>query len=209
MIKLFLKNQANKTDILKVTRGSGLLEQFLAKQRSKIADHNIPDVLRNGKIIDIGCGTYPYFLNNTVFNSKYALDKMISNSILGDISIINHDINKTAMLPFENEFFDVVVMLAVIEHIEPYNLEMLFSEIKRILKYKGLFIFTTPSKWTAKLLQILAFLNIVSKYEIEEHKHAYNHNELKNVLSKANFIFNNISLGYFEFFMNIYGVVKK
>ncbi len=49
-----------------VTRGYGLLERFLAKKRAKMANEIIPLALRTGRILDIGCGPFPYFLLNTV-----------------------------------------------------------------------------------------------------------------------------------------------
>ena len=60
-----------------VTRGYGLLEGFLAKQRVKIANDLIPIDYRKGTVLDIGCGSYPLFLTLTEFRDKYVLDKMV------------------------------------------------------------------------------------------------------------------------------------
>jgi len=57
-----------------VTRGYGVLEEFLASLRAKKADSLIPEHLRSGKIVDIGCGTTPYFLANTTFSKKIGID---------------------------------------------------------------------------------------------------------------------------------------
>jgi len=58
------------------TRGKGLLEPFLARMRAKTANGLIPDELRSGRILDIGCGSYPYFLSHTAFEEKHALDQL-------------------------------------------------------------------------------------------------------------------------------------
>lgn len=50
-----------------VTRGYGLLEYFLAIQRTKIANKFIDGAHRNGRILDIGCGSYPIFLLTSKF----------------------------------------------------------------------------------------------------------------------------------------------
>jgi hypothetical protein len=48
------------------TRGRGLLEPWLAKMRAQRANRLIPAELRAGRILDIGCGSFPYFLSHTV-----------------------------------------------------------------------------------------------------------------------------------------------
>ena len=57
------------------TRGSGLLEPFLARLRARKANRLIPPHLRSGRILDIGCGSFPYFLAHTSFAEKFALDQ--------------------------------------------------------------------------------------------------------------------------------------
>jgi hypothetical protein len=59
-----------------VTRGKGFLEPFLARQRAQTANQLIPPQLRQGRILDIGCGTYPYFLAHTEFEKKFAIDQL-------------------------------------------------------------------------------------------------------------------------------------
>jgi len=54
----------------RVTRGNGLLEGCLARRRCARADALIPDELRAGRILDIGCGRYPLFLRTTAFREK-------------------------------------------------------------------------------------------------------------------------------------------
>ncbi|MDP2947815.1 MAG: hypothetical protein Q8N88_06895, partial [Nanoarchaeota archaeon] len=58
----------------KPTRGTGLLEKYLAKKRAHMANKLIPESLRRGRILDVGCGETPFFLLNTKFNEKYGID---------------------------------------------------------------------------------------------------------------------------------------
>jgi hypothetical protein len=53
---------------LNVTRGSGLFERFLADKRISLANKLIPDSHWQGRILDIGCGEFPYFLLNMTFS---------------------------------------------------------------------------------------------------------------------------------------------
>ena len=199
---------------MNVTRGKGLLEGFLARQRWKIANRIIPDEYRKGRILDIGCGAYPFFLINTDFSIKYGLDKIsdVHKENLFDVNnilIIPYDIEGNKLLPFENEYIDVVTMLAVIEHIEPGNLIEILNEINRILKINGLFVMTTPAGWTDPLLKFMAKVGLVSKIEIDEHKDTYTHRKLVSLLQLANFSKDRIKFGYFEMFSNLWLVAKK
>lgn len=57
------------------TRGHGLLEPILSKLSARRANQLIPSQLRNGRILDIGCGSYPYFLSHTSFADKFSIDQ--------------------------------------------------------------------------------------------------------------------------------------
>lgn len=197
-----------------VTRGSGLLERFLAKQRSKMANELIPFTYRRGRILDIGCGTYPFFLLNTQFSEKYGLDKVAEENFgrrfhNQQIILINYDIEKEDMLPFESNYFDVLTMLAVFEHIEPKRLAKVLTEVYRVLRSGGCYILTTPTFWTDSLLRFMAKLRLVSPIEIEDHKDAYSHSRISSMLQEANFLKEKLRFGYFEMFMNIWVSATK
>lgn len=191
----------------RVTRGHGLLEGFLAKERSKLADRLIPFSCRKGSILDIGCGTFPFFLLNTACSKKYGMDKVIKKGYdthFHDrgIAFINYDLEKLETIPFNNGFFDIVTMLAVVEHIEPEKAKGVFKEIHRILRPGGICVMTTPVICARPLLRFMAGLGLVSSVEIEEHKHAYSRKKITSILQEAGFIKEKIRAGYF--FMNMW-----
>lgn len=70
------KNTENTKHIIipavnsRFTRGKGYLEPFLARQRARTANRLIPAELRSERILDVGCGTFPYFLLRTEFEKK-------------------------------------------------------------------------------------------------------------------------------------------
>lgn len=193
---------------IKATRGCGILENFLARQRARKANELISGKLRKGCILDIGCGSHPYFLLNTDFSRKHGLDKSLhGESVHGGrshIAIKKFDMEADQMLPYGDESFDVVTMLAVIEHIEPLKLEQILSDVFRVMKSGGELIVTTPAFWTDGLLSVLAYVNLVSREEIDEHKDTYSHNKLSKLLVTTGFDKKNIEMGYFELFMNIW-----
>ena len=121
-----------------------------------------------------------------------------------------YDIEKKYIIPFAREYFDVVTMLAVFEHLEPKKIVRILNEIYRILRPGGMYIVTTPAAWTNGLLRFIANLRLVSPIEIEEHKDSYSHSRISSMLQKkANFRKDNLRFGYFEIFMNIWVTATK
>lgn len=191
------------------TRGHGLLEPMLARLRANMANHLIPDHLRTGKILDIGCGSYPYFLSRTHFEEKYAIDQLdVTSETLG-IKGQSLDLNKTPQLPYEDNYFQIVTMLAVVEHLDPTSMELLFKDIHRVLAPGGMVIMTTPSGWTDPLLKTMARLNLVSAEEIDEHAYAYTLPLLGWYLGRGGFDMTKVNFGYFEMRMNMWATASK
>lgn len=192
------------------TRGYGLLESFLAQKRAEVANKFIPNGKRYGKILDVGCGSYPFFLASTDFNEKYGIDPNIK---LGLIKDSNTNLKKISIskkkLPFIDSFFDVVTMLAVFEHIEDNILPFVLSDINRVLKKNGIFIITTPSPWADKLLHLISRLKLISQEEIHDHKHNHAKPKISSLIADANFKPENIHSGFFELGFNMWFVAKK
>lgn len=198
----------------KTTRGFGLLEEFLAKKRAQCADSLIPQSYRNGRILDIGCGVYPAFLCLTSFAEKYGIDKTGSSlwqrELEGhSLTLIDFDIESESPLPFHDEFFDIVTMLAVFEHISCKNLPNVMKELHRVLKRNGLLIITTPAKWAGFILNGMMRLRLVSNEEIKDHKALHTADSIKTTLQHGGFASRNIEVGYFEFYMNTWVTALK
>lgn len=112
-------------------------------------------------------------------------------------------------MPYEDGYFDVVTMLAVLEHIEPANVPVLIGDVRRVLKPGGVFILTTPPPWTDQLLSVMARLRLVSATEIHDHKVTYRPAEIATMLEAAGFDAGKIRTGYFELGMNIWVRAEK
>jgi len=192
------------------TRGEGLLEGYLAKKRAKLANSFISDSQREGKILDIGCGYYPYFLTKIKFKEKYGIDPSVNSKLVSeqDISLIKESFSGKK-LDFKDNFFDVVVMLAVFEHIEENLLPTLLREVHRILKKRGTFILTTPSPWSDKLLHTLALYGLISSEEIHDHKHNHPKPKINMLIKNAGFNSRDMRSGFFELTFNMWFVARK
>lgn len=103
---------------------------------------------KKGKILDLGFG-YGYFEqeikekkgNYELYGidiSSYAVErarkKYGKNFFVGSI----------LKLPFKDNFFDYVISLECLEHIESNKIFKILSEIKRVLKIRGKAIFSVP-----------------------------------------------------------------
>lgn len=195
-----------------MTRGKGLLEPMLADLRAQRANKLIPTNLRNGRILDIGCGSFPYFLAHTAFAEKFAIDQIpLPEQTASELKIESFtlDLEVEPRLPFENDYFESVTLLAVVEHLDPTLMAKLFKEIYRVLKPEGMVILTTPAAWSDGLLKFMAQVGLVSAEEIHEHAYAYTLPLLGWYFGQAGFEMTKTKFGYFEFMLNMWATAKK
>lgn len=99
------------------------------------------------KILDVGCGMgdfLDFFEGREIETvgvdiSSYALSKVRKrvNCDLYQLDVASQ------RLPFPNKSFDAVTVFDVVEHLK--SAELLFSELYRVLKPKGLVFLTTPN----------------------------------------------------------------
>lgn len=196
------------------TRGHGTLEAFLARRRAEKANQLIPAGLRDGRILDVGCGTYPFFLVNTRFEEKWGVDQLVAAEERlrvgdGEVHLLPFNAELNPRLPFAEDFFAVVTMLAVFEHIATDKLPLLLSDVRRVLKPGGMFVMTTPAHWTDGLLKLMAGLGLVSHHEIDEHKGSYSQAEIRSTLEKAGFAPAALRSGSFEATANLWATATK
>ena len=115
------------------------------------------------KILDLGCG------------DKYLLDIFINNKFdyTGlDINDVDFTVDK---LDIDDESFDFVVSLAVIEHMKDPSLFL--SEVNRVLKKDGFFYLTTPN-WN---------YSANTFYDDSTHVKPYTPKSLEHILNAFNF----------------------
>lgn len=145
-----------------------ILDKFLRKYRIRMVKPTI-EKYNNCKLLDIGCGWEAKLLKSIEIYIDYGVGidfkppKLKTEKLETIKSVLEKE------LPFENESFDVVTMLAVLEHLS-YP-EDILKEIRRVLKKDGRLIITVPSKIAKPILEFLAYkMHVIDRLEIEDHK---------------------------------------
>jgi len=180
-----------------------LLEKLLRKIRiSKV----IPYLKKSDYICDIGCGINADFLMSikSFINKGWGIDKKVLLDSADNITIKR--IELFSSVPFDDNFFDVVTMMAVLEHLN--NISLILKEVYRILKPNGILILTTPNPSAKPILEFLAYkLNLLDVNEISDHKYYCSMNNLIKELQNAKLKV--IKSKFFEFKFNSLIIAKK
>ena len=98
--------------------------------------------LKNGKLLDVGCGEKIYksiFKNNEYIGIDVKVSGRKKNAKLPDIYFDGENI------PFEDNYFDFIMCTEVLEHCTKPS--KLISEIYRVLKPQGRALITVPFIW--------------------------------------------------------------
>lgn len=137
------------------------------------------------KILDYGCGPkYPFFkfLEENGFPPKIYLgyDPLLAKPAT------RKNLKTVNKFSSVKGYFDLVSLFAVLEHVDypGYN----FSFLTNHLKKNGLLVLTTPSPAGKWVLEFLCYrLGLVSKREIDEHKHYYSAQEIEAIFTSLGF----------------------
>jgi ubiquinone/menaquinone biosynthesis C-methylase UbiE len=181
-----------------------VLEPLLRKMRiAKVLP--LLRLIPHCRLLDIGCGwearllldVEPYIASGVGIDCKAPLIRTEK------LTTVRVRLNET--LPFMDNSFDVVSMLAVLEHLDCP--ESMLQEICRVLRPNGFLVGTVPSKIAKHVLEFLSYrLGIVNKDEIRDHKQYYNRGSIVALLTKTGFT--DIKHQYFQFAMNNYFVAS-
>lgn len=181
------------------------LEPILRRMRVKKV---LPTIQRypDCRLLDVGCG-WDYRLLKTIepcIGSGVGIDFKVREMESTKIKTVR--MWMAGSLPFESESFDIVTMLAVLEHLsDPLGM---MSETERVLKKEGRLVLTVPSKIAKPVLEFLAYrLHIVSEVEMKDHKQYFNRHDLRELLCQSGMTIEEHR--YFQMGMNNYCVAMK
>lgn len=136
------------------------LEKFLQNYRFRMVK---PYLI--GDVLDFG-------------GNKGELKKLVKGRYL----VVNYDHSI-----MKNAHFDTIVSLAVIEHLSVEEVFKIFQKFNLILNPGGRIFLTTPSRIAKPVLEFWAFIGIVDKKNIAEHKHYWSKKEIYGLAKKTGF----------------------
>lgn len=110
---------------------------FLAQEFKKYLKPNL-------QVLDIGCGNGNYVIDENRKLIEWAVGVDVDSDLVKkNICLDEIKIADASNLPFKSNSFDIVISLWVLEHLK--NPPKAISEIYRVLKPTGIFMFVTPN----------------------------------------------------------------
>lgn len=105
-----------------------------------------------GRVLDIGCG--PAVMTHALLERGFAyhgVDLSVpmieeARSRFMDDPRVAFDVANIQALPFENESFDVVLCLGVLEYVP--DLDRAIDEVVRVMRNNGVFVFSMLHRWS-------------------------------------------------------------
>lgn len=159
------------------------LDRFLQSWRLGKAARFIP---RDSRVLDIGCsegvlfrrlahlGVHGIGLDPTLGeNVEWPGVRLLRASIADDL----HGLG----------VFDVITLLAVVEHLPTPVLQSLIQRARGWLKPGGRVVLTVPSPWVDPLLRVLIGLRLAKGMEFDEH-HGFDPNQLPILFRDGGFV---------------------
>jgi len=160
---------------------------------------------KDALILEAGCGTGNVVIPIVAAGYRNIIGLDFSESAINKARIKFPEgkfiVGDIKSLPFEDDKFDFICSLGVIEH---FNDPMpLLAEMKRVLKKNGVLYLTTPNKYNFLHTFLRTVLNLAGKWKIGYEK-SYSLFELSSLLKTAGFFViekYNYSFWYFDFLL--------
>lgn len=186
------------------TKGT-LLDDIIEELRFRRV---IPHIPRQCDLVDLGCGYRGKLLCRVAptLRSGRGYDLgVVEQHPRPNLTLSSADLNRK--LPLPDSTADVVIALAVIEHLDKPR--TFLREIRRILKPNGLVLLTTPSNRAKWCLERLAAVKAISREEIGDHKRYYTQRSLQEELLAGGFPLTGVAVRPFELGMNLFATARK
>lgn len=201
----FKIDSAWKTYKLCITKEYGFVDlsisPFFIKSKDILLKHNCK------RILDLGCGNgkHSLYLNSSGFNI-YASDidcsRIIKNTKKLNLSNFTIREHSFTAIPYDDDFFDAVICTSTLHHAILSDIKQGISEVCRILKPNGYFVFDFLSTLDASYglgTKIEKNTFVGSRTGEENIPHHYtDESELKALLNK--FSFANINKSIYSFY---------
>lgn len=122
------------------------------------------------RVLEVGFGSGITFVNlSEMYEEIHGLDL---NASAGQVSGLfdkkniptNLQNGSVLSMPFEDNYFDTVLLISILEHLKPSEQQKAFDEIKRVLKPEGQVVYGVPIE-----RPFMVFMFRLLGYNIREH----------------------------------------
>ncbi len=142
-------------------------------------------------LLDVGCGWEARALQFLApkISHGFGMDRKVERptALPPNVELITGLFTEGAW-PIADASCHKVLMLAVLEHIEPELLPIVFANIERVLKKSGRLILTVPTPPSQPVLEFLAYrIGMINAAEIRDHKVYYDRDLLQKTLGENRF----------------------
>lgn len=141
------------------------LDRFVQDLRIEKARSHIPP---NSRVLDVGCHDGALFrrLGDRI-SEGIGIDPLLETDMdLGDVQLLKGTFPEDLEI---QRAFDVITMLAVVEHIPEERQAVVAPACWRLLRPGGLLIITVPSPLVDPILEVLVFLRLIDGMSLEQH----------------------------------------
>jgi SAM-dependent methyltransferase len=158
------------------------------------------------RILEVGFGSGVTFLNlSRMYEEIHGLDlnasvEQVSN--LFETKRIRTQLQNGSVLsmPYEDNFFDTVLLISILEHLKPSELLRAFEEIRRVLKPGGQVVYGVPIE-----RPFMVFMFRLLGYNIREHHFSTE----KDVLDAAGAVLEKVRVVRMKSVPSIFGAVYE
>ena len=161
-----------------MTTQNAPLEQLLNRLRTK----KIKQYISGKHVLDFGCGQSAWTARSltgdcaSIVGVDESLD--LEESRVGGITLFKH------LHSLRNQSFDVILMLAVIEHIPPFDFRDLLNKFLYITTDQSTIVATIPTTKSRPVLEFLSYkLGLIDPSQIRDHKVYYDDLWLNEILA--------------------------
>ena len=102
------------------------------------------------RVLEVGFGTGLAFPNlHDIYKEIHGIDLTVDihavKSVFESMNIpLFLEKGDVAKMPYKDNFFDTVLLVSILEHLKPIELEQAFVEVRRVLKPGGQMVYGTP-----------------------------------------------------------------
>lgn len=175
-------------------------DRFLQSWRARKATPWIP---HGARVLDVGChqGEFLHRLGDRI-GPSVGLDPLAQPESKDRYRLLAEPLHEPS--GFDAGSFDVVVMLATLEHIR--DKEPLARECRRLLRLGGRVIVTVPAPLVDRIVDLLRFLRLADGMSLEEH-HGFDPTTTPEVFARHGFELEHVSR--FQLGLNYLFVFRK